>query len=231
VSATEWRWDPTLQQWYEGVIEHAAELDAFNFESWKARSAEWARGEIVREEMWRQGQVDSHDLWIRFEQFLSKTFRRTLRNAANTYLLVTALSTLMFLTGLGLFVFAAWYGSQEGNDKAYAVLFGGMGAATFVTLMVIQPLDRAQSALSNLMQAELCFMTTFQQIRLWQAYPYDQEGRLDPARMEAATTNIDRLTRDAMALLERYLEPPPQTPTRRRAAGPEKDGPAPTPDA
>jgi hypothetical protein len=171
------------------------------------RWQEWLEGEIVREQLWRQGAKESHALWLDFEKFLAKTFKRTLRNAATTYSLITVMSVLLFLLGVGLCLFAAWYATQPGAEKVYAAIFGGMGVTSFLSLFLLTPFQKAQSALSNLMQAELCFMTTFQQIRLWRDFPMGDNGVIDPAKMTVATENIERLTRRAMALLERYLEP------------------------
>jgi hypothetical protein len=58
----------------------------------RPRWKEWLEGEVVREQLWRQGARDGHALWLDFEKFLAKTFKRTLRNAATTYSLITVMS-------------------------------------------------------------------------------------------------------------------------------------------
>jgi hypothetical protein len=170
---------------------------------------EYAKGEVLRERLWRKGQQEQHDLWFDWQSAQSKTFQDTLKNAARTYKALTAMAVTMFVVGLALFVWSAVYATLPGNTKIYAVLFAGMGAGTFAALFLLEPFTKGQSALSNLMQAEVCFMTTFAQTRIWLEYPYDYEsGRVDPTRQKDASDALDRLARHSMSLLEKYLEPP-----------------------
>jgi len=186
------------------------------------RYEEWLKTEVNEEKLWRRGHTYSNKLQFEFEEYLLDIFRATLRNAARTYRTITTMSIVMFLVGIGLFVFAVIYATTA-EAKEYAVLFAGMGATTFVAIWVLEPFDRAQSALSNLMQAEVCFMSAFEEIKLWKGYASrvfsappgggGENFRAEPAEGEAvarltqASQEIDRATRRAMQMLERYVEP------------------------
>lgn len=42
---------------------------------------------------------------------------------------------------------------------------------------------------------------------MWQSFPTGPNGELDPAKVQVASEDIQRLTQHSMALLERSLEP------------------------
>ena len=183
-----------------------------------AAQIEYEKGEVLRERLWRKGQKEQQALWFDWQTAQSKTFQETLRNAARTYKSLTGMAVTMFIVGLALFVWSAVYATLAGGDaKIYATLFAGMGAGTFAALFFLEPFTKGQSALSNLMQAEVCFMTTFAQTRLWLEYPYDYDngGKIDPERQKVASEALDKLTRRSMSLLERYLEPLPKDPEEK----------------
>jgi hypothetical protein len=151
---------------------------------------------------------------IELTEFTLEIFKTTLAHAAKTYRRVTLMNYLMFLVGLGLFVVAAAYGFLADSDKGYTVLFAGMGAATFAALFFTGPIEKTQTALSNLVQAEVGFMNYFEQITLWENYalqPKPGADRPDPANIEAATQALQQRTAETFELFQKYLEPPPSS--------------------
>lgn len=210
-----------------------ATLDPDSEEEWRnlerERMRNWYRSEDERGKAWLAGEIEWEKTWRKelhasqrrsqeFEQDLLQVFRKTLTNATATYRALTAMSVLMFLVGLGLFVYAVVYASTA-TAKEYSYLFGGMGVTTFVAIWILQPFDRAQAALSNLMQAEICFMSAFEEVKLWMTYPgptSDEMNRanseIKKAKLDAASQNIERITRRALVLLERFVEPKPVGP-------------------
>jgi ABC-type multidrug transport system fused ATPase/permease subunit len=145
---------------------------------------------------------------IEFSRFTTDLFQRTLKNAANTYRLVTWMSVAMFVVGIGLFVAAVVYAVAADEAKGYAALFGGLGTTTFVAIFILKPIEGAQTALSNLIQAEVGFMNFFEQIRMWTSYPYEgQPPQLSHEKLGVASERLQQRAGETMSLLEQYLEP------------------------
>lgn len=207
--------DPEVQQYWR---EAEAERAALYLNTERERRAQWLEGEVTWEASWREGVSDNYRRTNLFEEFLIKIFRLTLRNAARTYQLITAMALLMFVVGVGLFVYAVIY-ATVGDVKQYSLLFAGMGATTFVAIWVIEPFDRAQAALSNLMQAELCFTSTWEEVKLWKAYPGPPDPASDPTKLAKATAQIDLATRRGMERLEKFVEPKQRRPWWARVGG------------
>jgi hypothetical protein len=186
---------------YDGDFQQALVPDSPRIvEAEIKRREEFLKSELDRERIWRKEQRESHKLWWDFQSSQAHLFSGTLSNAANTYRLVTGMSVLMFAVGLFLFASAVLYAVFVDASAVYPALFAGMGAATFVTLLIKEPLKKAQLALTDLMQAEVCFMNQFEVTRLWGAYPYDNWGRVDEAKLKVATKQLERLTEISVAL-------------------------------
>jgi len=166
----------------------------------KRRWEEWLRGEIVREEMWRAMQLD----WRGFQEYEIGLFKESLAKAARTYTYVTRMSVTLFVAGLGLFACAAIYPLVGSGPPIYSAVFGGLGTATFVTMFIFRPFDKAQTALSDLLQAEICFMSAFELTQQWSRF-----AASDPQKENLAlsTTEIKVVTKNALELLQHYLEP------------------------
>ena len=132
----------------------------------------------------------------------------TLNNAANTYKRITWMSTIMFVTGIGLFIFAAIYGAVS-QEKIYSLVFGGLGVASFVALFILGPIERTQIALSNLVQVEVAFMNYFEQITFWEGFALTPKGNPpapDPANIEKASAALQERSKQTIVLLQEYVE-------------------------
>jgi len=71
--------------------------------------------------------------------------------------------------GIGLFLFAAFYGALS-SQKIYSLVFGGLGTVTFISIFILTPMEKSQNALSNLVQVEISFMNHFEQMSLWETF-------------------------------------------------------------
>lgn len=144
----------------------------------------------------------------------------TLNNARSAYHRITLMNGIMFFTGIGLFLFAAAYGAIS-KDTSYTLVLAGLGVANFVALFILGPVERTQSALSNLVQVEVMFMNYFEQITFWETYAFAPRGNPpapDPAFIKEASEQLQRRTEETVAHLQHYIEtePAPSAPDKAR---------------
>lgn len=135
--------------------------------------------------------------------------KTTLDHAAKAYKRITLMNYLMFLVGLGLFVTGAVYGVVA-NEKVYSLVFAGMGAATFVALFLTGPIEKTQTALSNLIQVEISFMNYFEQITFWETYALRPEGNSplpSSENISTASASLQQRSQETVELLQKYIEP------------------------
>lgn len=143
-----------------------------------------------------------------------KILKDTLDNAAHTFKTITWMNVAMFVTGIGLYIFAAFYAAFS-DEKAYSLLFGGLGTASFIALFLLGPIEKSQNALSNLVQVEISFMNYFEQIAFWENYAIAPQGEPpmpNPANIEKASDMLQKRSKETIDLLQKYVE------TRQKAA-------------
>jgi hypothetical protein len=176
------------------VINQAS--DAFNFQQAEMQRRIKAQG----------------DHMISLNKFTADTLQETIRHSASTYQKVTLMNQTMFWMGVGLFIFAVFYAVAFHNLN-YSVAFAGLGTVSFIGFFFLGPIQKTQVALSNLIQAEIAFMTFFEQMSLIEAYAGiprdDNPGLLDPVRMEQASNLFQKRSEQTIELLEKYLENDP----------------------
>lgn len=146
----------------------------------------------------------------------------TLNNARSAYRTITWMNAIMFFTGVGLFVTAAIYGAIS-KDTSYSLVLAGLGAANFVALFLLGPIERTQVALSNLVQVEVAFMNYFEQITFWENYaltPVGHPPAPSPANIKEASEQLQRRSQETILLLQTYVEATAPSPRPRRAAAP-----------
>lgn len=132
----------------------------------------------------------------------------TLNTARQTYRVIKWMAIAMFTTGLMLFIAAAVV-SLLTDDAKDALVFGGLGTATFVALFLTGPIERSQNALSNLVQAEILFMNFFEQITFWENFAFTQEGTPpvpNKTNIEKASNALQERTSQTSQLLRKYVE-------------------------
>lgn len=133
--------------------------------------------------------------------------KSTLENARKTYARITLMNTIMFGVGISLFVFAALYAAFAKDQKIYSLLFAGLGAANFIALFVMKPIESTQCALSNLVQVEIAFMNYWEQITFWEAFGLSpQVGPPEFSKMEAASVSLQRRSEETITLLQKFIE-------------------------
>ena len=180
-----------LRQAYEEAVEEADHLrerqSSEEYKLWRKHS----------EEQWEQSEE--------FAEYTIELFKKTLDNAARTYRLITTMTKVMFAVGIGLFVFAAAYATFA-DAKSLSLLFAGLGVSTFVAIFVLGPADKAQAALSNLVQTEVCFMAFFEQVRMLASFAWEGDGTVNVDKAREASSLLHRRAHQAMDLMQRYLE-------------------------
>lgn len=148
-------------------------------------------------------------------------FKNTLKISARTYQTVTIMNIVMFAMGVLLFLFAAFYGVLTHNPVATAT-FGTLGAATFVTLFFLGPIEKTQSALSSLIQAEIAFMSYFDQITYADTYAALRQpgsGQPCPEYITAASEMLQKRSKETIELLQIYVgHSSPSLPKEEREA-------------
>jgi hypothetical protein len=143
--------------------------------------------------------------------------KNNFKNASKTYERISLMSSIMFGTGIGLFIFAALYGAFS-QQLSYTFVFAGLGAANFIALFILKPMDKSQEALSNLLQAEIAYMNYSNQVTLWGSMylvPTGFPPRLDPASIKTTSEELQKLTRETMDLLQTYIETPVTKPPEK----------------
>ncbi len=142
--------------------------------------------------------------------------KQTLDRASSAFKTISRMNTIMFFTGITLFVSAAGLGLATGQPS-YSLVLGGLGAANFVAIFFLEPIERTQTALSNLVQVEIAFLDFFEQITLWDAYAQVPNGTPpmpSPEHIAKASAQLQVRSREVIELLQNNVE---NAPTRRRA--------------
>lgn len=156
-------------------------------------------------------------------RYTVKILKDTLENARSAYHRITLMNSIMFFTGIALFLCAAAYGAIF-KDTNYTLVLAGLGAANFVALFVLGPIERTQNALSNLVQVEIAFMNYFEQITFWENFALAPKGNPpmpDPANIKEASDQLQRRSHETIQLLQEYVENP--APRTDRAANKSAD--------
>lgn len=141
-------------------------------------------------------------------EYTVQILKNTLDNAARAYDKITLMNTVMFYTGIALFIFAAGYGAFS-REIIFSLVFGGLGTASFIAFFLLGPVEKTQVALSNLVQVEVAFMTFFEQLSFWENYALAPQGNPpapDPAKIEKASAALQERTAEIIALLQQFVE-------------------------
>ena len=134
-------------------------------------------------------------------EVVKKTFDRS----AGTFATITWMNRVMFGVGVMLFLYAAILAAST-HAQIYSLLFGGLGAMSFITLFMRDPIERIQRALANLVQVQVVFMTYFDQISWWEGLASIPKGtHPDPENIERASAALQQRTLEALELLQRFV--------------------------
>jgi hypothetical protein len=163
---------------------------------------------MQQEEMRRRIKAQS-DRMIDLNMFTVQTLKDTIQHATGTYKKITVMNQVMFWMGVALFLFAVGYAVYTHN-LVYSVAFAGLGTASFIGVFFLGPIGKTQAALSNLISAEIAFLSYFEQMWLIEGYATmprdDSTGLPDPLRVEKASEMMQLRSSQTSELLHRYLE-------------------------
>jgi hypothetical protein len=148
------------------------------------------------------------DRFSELSGYTANILQQTLGTARSAYSRIVLMNTIMFITGISLFIFAALYAAFSQQQKIYSLVFGGLGVANFIALFMRDPIKRTQQALSNLVQVEIAFMNFFEQITIWDAFA--QQPPINLASIEKASVSLQQRSREVIEMLETYIEVDPE---------------------
>jgi hypothetical protein len=163
---------------------------------------------------WAQNGKDiipqNHDNRIRMgdevQDFAFDLFKKSVASARKTFDRVSYMSYIIFGVGISLFTVSAITGLMQGKE-AFSIAFGAFGVVSFVSFFIFSPSKNVQSALANLIQIEIIFMSFWNQIHFW-ARP---GASSDPNEKAQASAKLQELTRDVVTMLEENIEGKKQT--------------------
>ena len=141
-------------------------------------------------------------------QFTVQTLKDTMQHATGTYKKINIMNQTMFWMGIALFLFSVGYAVYSHN-LTYSLAFAGLGTLSFIATFITGPLGATQGALSDLISAEIAFMSYFEQIYLIEGFariPSEKNpNQYDPARVERASELMQQRSIETADLLHRYL--------------------------
>jgi hypothetical protein len=163
----------------------------------------------LAQQFWEEQQKFMHEamthrlaLSVKMMNVVGQTFD----SASRTFRTITVMSWITFAVGVALFVFAAILAAFT-HAQVYSILFGGLGATSFVALFIRHPVDRVQQALANLVQVEVVFISYFDQVSWWEGLSnIPKENQPDPEHIERASAGLQQRTAETMDLLQRIIE-------------------------
>lgn len=142
---------------------------------------------------------------------IRESIRQTFSDAHMTYRAINWMNWIMFGTGISIFIAAAVYGIVA-HEARYSLLFGGLGAATFITQFLTNPIRKTQIALSNMVQTEITIMNYIEQMMILelitqipQMNPANGMPMPDANNIERASSAIQARAREAVDLLQHYV--------------------------
>ncbi len=163
----------------------------------------------LQQEQGRKRLVAQTDRMVSLNNFTADVLKDTISHSASTYRKITLMNQVMFWMGVGLFLFAVAYAVVTKNLQS-SVAFAGLGAVSFIGFFFLTPIRQTQTALSNLISAEIAFMNFFEQMSLLEGLAgsprTDGTGLPDPARIERATELMQQRSLQTVDMLHRYSE-------------------------
>lgn len=133
----------------------------------------------------------------------------TFRHAAGTYQRITLMNQVLFWMGVSLFLFAVIYAVWTHN-LIFTIAFAGLGTVSFIGVFILGPIGKTQAALSNLISAEIAFLSYMEQVWLIERFALLPCNALTPwpdaERMARASELLQNRSNETTDLLHRYLD-------------------------
>ncbi|GAA3751293.1 Os1348 family NHLP clan protein [Terriglobus aquaticus] len=162
---------------------------------------------LLQQEMAKQYRAQA-ERNMELGMFTVQTLKDTMKHATSTYKKINIMNQAMFWLGMSLFVFAVGYAVYS-HKLDYSLVFAGLGTLSFIATFITGPLGKTQGALSDLISAEIAFMSYFEQIFLIEGLARipcpDNPMQPDPARVERASELMQLRSAETAELLHRYL--------------------------
>ena len=113
----------------------------------------------------------------------------------------------MFVFGV-ILIGVAVYVSYSEKNSAYSILFGGVGFLQIVASFFVGSFQRAQNAVSDLVQIEIAYLNYFEQVSLWEIYAsvIDENYCIDESKVEKAARQIQICSKETIRLLQKNIE-------------------------
>jgi hypothetical protein len=137
--------------------------------------------------------------------FAFNTFKNNVSIAEENYGKILFMSYIIFAVGISMFLFTSISSLVKGLEL-YSIAFGSLGIASFVSFFIFSPVSKVQSALSNLLQAEILYMNFWDQIHFWAPLAMQP----DIAVKKAGSEGLHKATEKTVKLLQGYLEDLPE---------------------
>src|SRR5574341_919976 len=90
----------------------------------------------------------------------------TIETSASSYKVARILSIVLFSVGITLLIVAAVFGLIR-NQETFSLIFGGLGTANLIALLLYRPIERIQSGVDTLIKSQivcLSFMAQYDSI-------------------------------------------------------------------
>lgn len=135
------------------------------------------------------------------EEFAFEVFKNSITESRRTFSRISLMAYIIFGVGIFLFTLSAITGLMQGKE-AFSISFGALGVISFVSFFILSPAKNVQTALSNLLQAEIIFMNFWNQLHFWTSYGTSK----DPNMKEKGSSRLEQLTIEIVKTLEENLE-------------------------
>ena len=84
--------------------------------------------------------------------------RQTIDTATRSYQVARWLSVVSFIVGIALIGIAVLF-SFTRNEEALSLIFGGLGTANLIALLVYRPMERIQSGVDKLIKSQIACLS------------------------------------------------------------------------
>lgn len=135
------------------------------------------------------------------EVFAFRVFKKSIAQSTKTFSRISLMSYAIFGVGIFLFTLSAITSIWQGKEY-FSIGFGALGVISFVSLFIISPTKRIQTALSNLLQAEMLFMNFWNQLHFWTTFGASENIMLK----EKGSERLHTLTLEIISKLESNLK-------------------------
>jgi len=150
---------------------------------------------------------ERHKSAKKLEEIAQSALADAINRAKSTQQWILYLNIAMFVFGV-ILIGVAVYVSYSEKNSAYSILFGGVGFLQIVASFFVGSFQRAQKAVSDLVQIEIAYLNYFEQVSLWEIYAsvIDENYCIDESKVEKAARQIQICSKETIRLLQKNIE-------------------------